>query len=102
MKQQKIHGEITEKTLDRNIEIYKEYLESKGFEYKVFNKEEYLKYDYFFDDYYKKIEENDKILVTIYHKSRDRYVIAKREIKHLQSIIFDENSKIKWVMYNQI
>ncbi|MCL2293646.1 MAG: hypothetical protein FWC36_02105 [Spirochaetes bacterium] len=100
--EQKTHKEIAQKTTDSNIEDFKKYLNDSGIEYKVLNKNEYSLSEYYFAEHFEKMEESDKILITIYHVERNQFLLSKSVTKHLKSIIFDENNKIKYSMYNQL
>jgi len=102
--EQELEFVINEIALSENTNInnIKEYLNNKNIEYNVLNKIEYALNEYNIKENYDKMDQDDKILIVVTHKSQKGLAIFKKEVKYLMSITFNEDNEIKWIMYNEI
>jgi uncharacterized lipoprotein NlpE involved in copper resistance len=86
-----LNNELTSITLnsDGSINAVEEYLNKKGIEYTILNKQNYS------GIYFDNMDNNDRILITTYYIKKYKSILPIiRETHYFMRLIIDENNKI--------
>ena len=100
MEREKLHDELTEITLSHsdNTNVIEEYLNNKGIEYTILDKNDYS------GKYHDRLDYKDKILTATYYIKKNKNILPAiiKESQYFIRLIIDEENKIKYVIFDEI